>query len=173
MKKLLFTTLYLVSVIAFNVPTFAQEFAYNKNRISAAHPYPEKESKIVNESDVNVNAVRDFSKNFRKATAVKWVKNDNGASVYFAIDGVKMRTSYNTKGRREYTLKYYNESGLPADIRHLVRSTYYDYRIAIATEVVRNEHVSYLIKMENDKEFMTVKVDDGDLSVFERTTKGN
>ena len=56
-------------------------------------------------------------------------------------------------------------------IRHLVRSTYYDYGITIATEVARNERVSYLVKMENDKEYLTVKVNDGELSVFEKTTK--
>ena len=82
-----------------------------------------------------------------------------------------MRSSYNAKGRKEYTLKYYDESKLPTEIRRLVRSTYYDYTIVIATEVVRNEHVSYLVKMENANEFLTVKVDDGELSVFEKTTK--
>ena len=82
-----------------------------------------------------------------------------------------MKSSYNTKGRTEYTLKYYDESKIPTEVRHLVKSTYYDYTIVIATEVVRNENVSYLIKMQNEKEFLTVKFDNGELSVFERTTK--
>jgi hypothetical protein len=172
MKKIIITTMLLVSAVTFGIPTRAQDYAFNKNYVTAANPYPEKNSKIVDENDVNISAVRDFTKNFKNATDVKWVKNENGASVYFSIDGIKMRSSYNAKGKKEYTLKYYDESKLPADIRHLVRSTYYDYRIAIATEVVRNQQTSYLVKMENDKEFMTIKVDDGDLSVFERTIKG-
>jgi hypothetical protein len=171
MKKILFRTLYLLSAVASGISAGAQEYAFNKSLVTASNPYTEKESKIVDEMDVNINAVRDFSKNFKNASGVKWVKHENGASVYFAVDGVKMRSTYNTKGRKEYTLKYYDEFSLPTNVRHLVRSTYYDYRIAIATEVIRNEHVSYLVKMENDKEFLTIKVDDGELSVFEKMTK--
>lgn len=172
MKKTLFSTMLLISAVSFSASANAQEYAFNKSLVTAVNPYPEKETRIVVETEVNINAVRDFSKNFKNATSVKWVKNENGASVYFVADGVKMRSSYNTKGKREYILKYYDESRLPANIRHLVRSTYYDYRIAIVTEVERNEETSYLVKMENDKEFLTIKVDDGELSVFEKTTKG-
>lgn len=172
MKKLLFSTLSIISAAIISTTANAQEMAFNKQPVTATNPYPEKAGKIVDEADINVNAVRDFSRTFKNAAAVKWVKNENGASVYFEADGVKMRSSYNTKGKKEYTLKYYDESQLPSDIRHLVRSTYYDYRIVIATEVERNEHVSYLVKMENDKEYLTIKVDDGELSVFEKTTKG-
>ena len=139
--------------------------------ITAVNPYNVKESKILNETNVNINAVRDFTKKYKNASGVKWVKNDNGSSVYFVMDGVKMKSSYNTKGRTDYTLKYYDESKIPTEVRHLVKSTYYDYTIVIATEVVRNENVSYLIKMQNEKEFLTVKFDNGELSVFERTTK--
>lgn len=172
MKTLLFTSLSFISAATFSAPANAQEFALNKSAAIAVNPYPDKASKFVDETDVNINAVRDFTRNFKSATSVKWVRNENGTSVYFEIDGVKMRSSYNTKGKKEYTLKYYDESRLPPDIRHLVRSTYYDYRIAIVTEVVRNEHVLYLVKMENDTAYLTIKVDDGELSVFEKTTKG-
>jgi hypothetical protein len=172
MKKLLFSTAFFISALGFSVTTNAQDYAFNKNHVTAVNPYNEKESKIVDEMDVNINAVRDFTKKYKNATGVKWVKNENGPSVYFVMDGVKMRSSYNTKGRKEYVLKYYDESKLPTEVRHLVRSTYYDYTIAIATEVVRNGNVSYLIKMENDKEYLTVKFDNaGEVSVFDRTTK--
>ena len=172
MKKTLFSTMILMSAITFSASGNAQEYAFNKSLVNAVNPYPEKASRIVDETEVSINAVRDFSKNFKNATDIKWVKNENGSSVYFVLDGIKMRSSYNTKGKREYILKYYDELRLPANIRHLVRSTYYDYRIAIVTEVERNDETSYLIKMENDNEFLTIKVDDGELSVFERTTKG-
>lgn len=171
MKKLLFSTLSLIAIFAFGIPASAQEYAFNK-RITVVNPYPEKESRMVDETEININAVRDFTRTFKNTSAVKWVKNDNGASVYFVVDGIKMRSSYNNKGKREYTLKYYDEFRLPEDVRRLVRSTYYDYHIAIATEVMRNERTSYLVKMENEKEYLTVRVDEGELSVFEKTTKG-
>jgi hypothetical protein len=171
MKKTLFSTMILISTITFSASANAQEYAFNKSLVTVVNPYAEKESKIVDETEVNINAVRDFSRKFKNAANVKWVKNENGSSVYFVMDGVKMRSSYNTKGKREYILKYYDEVRLPETIRHLVRSSYYDYRIAIVTEVERNGEISYLVKMENDKEFMTIKVDDGELSVFEKTTK--
>jgi hypothetical protein len=171
MKKSIFSTVFLIGALSFGVTTSAQDYVFNKSHVTAVNPYHEKGSKIVDEIDVNINAVRDFTKNFKNATDVKWVNHENGTSVYFSIDGAKMRSTYNTKGKREYSLKYYDESRLPTDVRHLVRSTYYDYGITIATEVARNERVSYLVKMENDKEYLTVKVNDGELSVFEKTTK--
>jgi hypothetical protein len=99
------------------------------------------------------------------------VQDEKGASVYFLNDGIKMRLTYNTRGKKEYLLKYYDEVALPEELRHRVRSNYYDYRIDLVTEVVRNSHTYYLVKMENEKEYLTIKIADDEMTEFQKTTK--
>ena len=47
--------------------------------------------KIVDEIDVNINAVRDFTKNFKNATDVKWVNHENGTSLLERTSLFEMR----------------------------------------------------------------------------------
>src|SRR5687768_7573970 len=170
MKKSLISSMFFISTIVFGFSANAQDFAFNSKPV-AVNPYPETGNKIVSEMDVNIHATRDFKRNFKNATDVKWVKHENGASVYFKNDGLKMRSSYNINGKKEYTLKYYEETKMPSDLRKLVRSNYYDHNIVIVTEVNRHNHTSYLVKMENEKEYLTLKISDEEMTVFEKTNK--
>jgi hypothetical protein len=171
MKKSLSISAFLISIMLVGFGANSQSLAYNRNFIVPANPYPEAEKKIVSETDVNINAARDFRKTYRHASDIKWVLNDNGASVYFVNDGIKMRSSYNGKGRKEYTLKYYDETKMPMDLRQRVKNIYYYHNILMTTEVTRNNQTYYLVKMENEKEFLTIKISDDDMSVFEQTVK--
>jgi hypothetical protein len=136
MKKLLFISTIFISVIVSGSSASAQGTAFSARVVTPANPYAETTSKIVNEMEVNINAARDFKKKYKNATDVKWVKSDNGASVYFTNDGVKMRSSYNVKGKKEYTLRYYDETKMDPELRKLVRSNYYDHNIVIVTEAL-------------------------------------
>ena len=172
MKKLIFNSMFFISIAVFSVDVNAQDLALIRSGVTAVNPYPESgNKKIVSEMEVNINAARDFNKNFKNATDVKWVQHENGASVYFTNDGKKMRSSYNTKGKKEYTLKYYDESGMSSDLRHRIKSNYYDYTIAIVTEVTRNNQTYHLVKMENQKEYLTLQINDEEMTVFEITNK--
>jgi len=171
MKKILFSSIIIIGAMVLNQQANAQDMAFNRSGVIAFNPYPETGNKIVSEMDVNINAARDFKLNFKKATDVKWIHHDKGESVYFTNDGIKMRSSYNSKGRKEYTLKYYDESKMPSELRQRVRSNYYDYSIVIVTEVLRNNQTYYLVKMENEKEYLTLKINEDEMTVFEKTSK--
>lgn len=170
MKKLVFSSLFFIAI--FSTGANAQEIAFNRsNAARGVNPFPEVRTKIVSEVEVNINAVRDFKTNFRNATNVKWTLHENGASVFFTNDGMKMRSTYNQKGRKMYTLKYYDESRMPVELRQRVKSNYYDHNIAVVTEAITNSQTYYLVKMENAKEFLTIKVIDDEMSVYEQITK--
>ncbi|MBL7700197.1 MAG: hypothetical protein JNK79_18665 [Chitinophagaceae bacterium] len=171
MKKSILTSLLFVSVVSLSLTTNAQGMAYNPKVVAPANPYHETAKKTADEMDVNINAVRDFRKSYKNASDVKWVLNENGASVYFMNDGIKMRRSYNSRGVKEYTLRYYDENRMPLDLRQRVKSNFYDHNIVIVTEVTRNDQTYYLVKMENVKEYLTVKVGEDEITVFERTGK--
>lgn len=172
MKKLLLSSMFLISLMISGASINAQDIAFSRSRAIILNPRPDASSKIVSEMEVNTNAVRDFKRNFSKATDAKWLLHEKGSSVYFTNDGIKMRTTYNSKGRREFTLKYYlDESGIPEDMRHYVRSNYYGHNVAVVTEVISNSQTYYLVKMENEKEYLTLRIIDGEISVYEKTDK--
>ena len=171
MKKSILTSIMLISLSTIGIVSNAQGIAFNPKIVTPVNPHPESRKSTTNEMNVNINAVRDFRKDFKNATDIKWVQSETGASVYFSNDGIKMRSSYNTRGAKEYTLKYYDEGKMPSDLRQRVRSNYYDHNISIVTEVERHNQTFYLVKMENENEYLTVKIADDEMSVFEKTTK--
>lgn len=170
MKKSILISMLFLGITTISIAVNAQGTAFNRV-VTPVNPYPESAQKTINEMDVNIKSVRDFRKSYKKASDVKWVQNEQGASVYFTNDGLKMRSSYNTRGVKEYTLRYYDESRMPLDLRQRVRSNYYDHNIVIVTEVSRNNQIYYLVKMENTKEYLTVKVGEDEMGVFEKTKK--
>jgi hypothetical protein len=60
---------------------------------------------------------------------------------------------------------------MPAALRHEIRSSYYDYSIYHVTQVERKETTYYLVKMQNEDEYVTLKVIDGEISVYETLKK--
>jgi hypothetical protein len=178
MKKILFSSALSILVLITSYESKAQDIA---GRISPASSKPTRvidpakhESyRILSPTEVNVAAARDFNKTYGSAEEVTWVSGNNGASVYFKFRGMKMRSTYDKKGHREYTLKYYSEAEMPMELRHLVKSSYYDYNIDLVTEVQRNLKTSYLVKMQSSNEILTLKVVDGEIALYERLEKAN
>ena len=84
---------------------------------------------------INSKAVRDFSKVFKQASNEAWFVTDDGFVVKFKQDGVETRADYNKKGNWLHTIRTYDENKLPADIRHRVKSSYYDYDILQVQEI--------------------------------------
>ena len=175
MKKIIFASAFSVFALISSNTIQAQDIA------GTAFVYPQKgrvidpatnhSSKILRETEVNTQAARDFSKKYPNAQDVKWVGSKNVISVYFTLDGFSMRSTYDKKGREEYTLKYYDESKMPASLRHQIKSHYYDYQIDLVTEVKRNSILSYLVKMQDANQFLTVKVLDGEIMEYEKVGK--
>ena len=119
-------------------------------------------------AEINAKAVRNFSKDYKKATDVKWIKTSEGLyAAYFVNDDIQNLVCYNKKGNFECQLRYYQEEKLPREIRGLVKSAYYDFSIYLVTEVHRNGKIAYVIKMEDKTSWKTVKVVDGEMEVTE------
>ncbi|MGZ8541331.1 MAG: hypothetical protein ACXWV6_11820, partial [Chitinophagaceae bacterium] len=99
-------------------------------------------------------------------------KSSNGLFVvYFTSEDIKSFVYYNNKGVFEFMIRYYNEEKLPADVRHLVKSNYYDFSIYHVTEVTRNNKIAYAVKMEDKTLWKTVKVVDGEMELMEEYSK--
>ena len=69
-------------------------------------------------------------------------------------------------------IRYYKEDRLPNNVRHLVKSRYYDFDIYQVTEVTRNGTMAYVIKLEDEKHWKTIKVVEDELQELDELSKG-
>ena len=167
MKLTLSSIALSIALISVTAPSFAQDLTFNDKKPARATVARD----VTNADELNATAVKDFTRNFRNVSNVRWTKNENGSSAYYQADGVDGRVTYDKKGKREYVLLYYNESRLPADVRHQVKSTYYDYKIGLVTEVVRNSKVYYVVKLENEAEIVTLQVSEDGMQAVKTIRK--
>lgn len=101
-------------------------------------------------SRVNVRALRHFNKTFagRKAD---WYDTDKVFQAKLSNDSVRTVVGYSKQGRWLYTINHYSEKQMPAEMRHVVKSEYYDYSIDLINEVKTpsNRNKVYLIHIQN------------------------
>ena len=122
-------------------------------------------------NDINIKAVQHFMNTYKNAYDIRWTKLKNGFRVYFISDGIQTRIIYTMKGVPESTIRYYTEDKLLYEIRHLIKTKYYDYIISIVTEVDYRGKVAYLVKMENKNSWKTIKVVNSEMEVIEEYSK--
>ena len=179
MKKQLFTSFTIVLLIWTITPGYSQSpdsnpgLAYSDEQlISSSEEVPTvKDSAKAIPTEIK-KAVKNFSRDYKNIADAKWVKLDHGFSVvYFTVDSVETRLLYNKKGYCENMIRYYFENRLPPAIRHLVKSTYYDFSIYHIIEPTINGVTSYLIQMEDRSAWKTIKVVDGEMEVVEELFK--
>ena len=122
-------------------------------------------------NDIDIKAVQHFMNSYKNASDIRWTKLKSGSRVYFICDNIQNRIIYNRKGVPESIIRYYAEDKLLFDIRHRIKTQYYDYSISIVTEVNYHGKIAYLVKMENKISWKTIKVVDGEMEVTEEYLK--
>jgi hypothetical protein len=123
-------------------------------------------------NEMNPRVLRNFEKSFKNATEVKWTVRNDGFRVHFYQDGIQHRAFYNKRGQWEATLRYCGEASLPSDVRHLVRSNYYDFRIVTVIEVTKDQKTAYIINLEDQTSLKIIKVVDGEIETVQDCVKG-
>ena len=113
-----------------------------------------------------------FARQFGNITDAVWRKFDDGYEVRFTSHGIDTRVSL-TKGGNYYSrVRYYTEKELPTDIRHQVRSTYYDFAITSVQEVEYDHKTAYLVTITDAKSWKVIRIVDGESDVWEAHMKG-
>lgn len=122
---------------------------------------------------VHVKAMRDFLKRDKAAANPDWAVIDNGYVVkYTSKNNSRCRTVYNKRGEFLHTIKQYNESVMPRDVRNIVKSEYYDYTITVVEEVEeRFKPVMYIVHLEDATTLKNVRVCDREMVVMEEYNK--
>ena len=119
-------------------------------------------------NNVNVKAVKDFSKSCKEAEDIHWYIQTNGTFVHYLMNGNKGRRCYDKKGNFVYNILSYPEEFLPYAVRDQVKRTYYfDYNIILADEIQTEGKTIYIVHIKNKTTWKNIRVCNGEMDVLE------
>jgi hypothetical protein len=162
-----FTGIFLLA--AANFKSYGQVAASTTDSAEPAGKF--KTNKVYN-NEINSRARKDFMNRFKNVSNEKWTVTDMGFSVRFTIGEIRYNIRYDKKGNCLFNIRSYSEKYLAKNIRTLVRSTYFDYNIKWVEEIEKPFYpVVYVVLLEGDKEWIKVRVGDGELNELEKIDK--
>jgi len=130
----------------------------------------------MNELAISPRAVKDFMNTHKNVTGESWMKTKDGFSVRFNSDDVRTTIYYDKKGNWSGSIKIYGEEKLLREVRHVVKSTYYDYNIVYAQEIetIDSEGVpTYVVCVDDKTKIKMIRIRDGEMSEWKEFTKAN
>ncbi len=128
---------------------------------------------INSNSALSTKALNKFNKTFKEAGNASWFGTVDGYKAEFTKEDIKTKVFYDRKGRWLATIRYYGESNLPKDVRHVVKSNYYDYDILHVQEVTVGNKTAYLVRIEDKTSFKTIRVTDSQMDEYMAFEKSN
>ena len=76
-----------------------------------------------------IRATRDFWQRAGEQDNAQWYKDASGYLAEYSRGTIKAHYLYDRSGKFGYSILTYTEKEMPADVRQLVRSNYYDFTI--------------------------------------------
>lgn len=112
-----------------------------------------------------------FNQFFAGATNLRWYEIDKKFLVKFIMNDQENRALFTKNGQLVYHITYGTEGFLPKDVRHLVKTKYYDQKITRVLKVNQNDRNIWVISMEDAKDIIMARVEDMELEETQRLTK--
>ena len=128
----------------------------------------------MNELAISPRAVKDFMNTHKNVTGESWMKTKDGFSVRFNSDDVRTTIYYDKKGNWSGSIKIYGEEKLLREVRHVVKSTYYDYNIVYAQEIETTDSdgvPTYVVCVEDKTKIKMIRISAGEMSEWKEYTK--
>lgn len=116
--------------------------------------------------DVNERALKNFERSFPGAHKPSWYKTPGGYIVDFMDNAIQTKVAYDKKGRLNHIINYYGEEILPGDIRHIIKSVYYDYSILNIAEIHLNEYdaqPTYVVNIQDRNSLKILTIAEGEI----------
>jgi len=132
---------------------------------------PSTESSPSSVPVVNTKITRALEGYFKNATNIRWYEIKNNYVIKFNLGGHQNRALFTKSGHLVYHITYGTEELLPGEVRKLVKSEYYDQKITRVLKVNQDQRTIWVIHMEDQKEFIMVRVEDGQLEETKRMEK--
>jgi hypothetical protein len=118
-----------------------------------------------------VKATRDFWQRAGDQNNAQWYKTTTGYLAEFYDGQTQAHYLYDHKGNFAYSILTYSEKEMPAAVRHLVRSNYYDYNIGWVKEVNEDETTAYVVHVEDAASWKDLVVQNDEIRVLHAYNK--
>jgi hypothetical protein len=116
--------------------------------------------------------LKTFESTFSSPKEVKWYEYPDYYEVSFVQGDVRANVKYNLQGDFLSSTRYYKEQQLPTNILCKLKKKYADKKVFGVTEITNNDDVNYYIKMEDDKNWITIKINaNAQMEVYEKYKK--
>ncbi|HEY6979052.1 MAG TPA: PepSY-like domain-containing protein [Chitinophagaceae bacterium] len=172
MKQIIPIAILLIVVSATNVNAQDNTVAFNSQDFKNGYSYDNSNSAAANAATVNMRALRDFARSFKNAKNEKWYVAEDGFFANFTDNGVDTKVAYDKKGVWHCTIHTLNEDQLPFNVRNVVKSRYYDFKILVAYEIEHNNSTTYILKIDDGKALKMLRVVDGEIEIITDNIKG-
>jgi len=123
--------------------------------------------------DVNEKVLKLFNETFKNPKEVHWHEFQEYYEVNFKDQDVKTTVRYDSDGNVLRCLRYYSGSQLPLYILSSLKKQYPELTIFGVTEFFTGTELTYLVTMQDNKHWYTIKSDPlGNLEQTEKFNKG-
>ena len=109
--------------------------------------------------NVNEKLLRSFRETYPNAKQVTWNEMPETYIVNFVENGIRARIVYEKNGTYQSSLRYYGEEHLPPYLAFYIKTNFPEKRIFGITEVSTATSINYIVKMEDDRLYTTIKID--------------
>ena len=127
---------------------------------------------FIDRNNVNVRVVKNFVRSYKDVSGEKWFEMKSGFVAMFSLDDIDYQVAYNKKGNWIRTIRSYGEVKLSQDLRHTIKSTYYDYDINRVQEIEKPiDPIAYIIQLVGKTELINLRICDGEMTVLQKFNK--
>ncbi len=121
--------------------------------------------------NVSIRLNKAFNQVFQNATHLRWYELENKFLVKFIMNNRENRALFTRKGDLVYHVAYGSEAFLPGEVRHLVKSKYYDQAITRVLKVDQDKRTIWVIRLEDARDHIMARVEDMELEETQRLHK--
>ena len=166
----------LIALALISVAVLAGASKTNAQLVSTGSSLEYQKDLPGDQNNISPKAIRGFKKTYANVTNESWMQIKDGFSARFNSNGIKTNIRYDKKGNWAGSIKSYGEDKLPHEIRHIVKSAYYDYRIVFAQEIETLESVgvpTYIVFLEDNTSIKLVRIFGGEMTSWKDYAKAN
>lgn len=131
------------------------------------------EVRITAASAVTTSVYSSFRRAFPEAENLRWYKYDRDYLAKFFMKDMDHNALFRKNGVMKYDISYGYQQHLPQAIKDDVLKVYDNYKIIRAINVKAYERDIWVIKLEGERKYMTVRVEDGEMDEVESFYKAD
>jgi hypothetical protein len=131
------------------------------------------EIRITSTSAITTSVYSSFRKAFPEAENLRWYKYDRDYLAKFFMKDMEHNTLFRKNGVMKYDISYGHDKDLPEKIKEDVLKAYDNYKIIRAIHVKAYERNIWIVKLEGERKYLTVRVEDGEMDEVESFYKAD